>query len=789
MNYINKIFVLIVFLLITVCGNSQNIKTIFTLIEKKQYNEAFFLLEKKKRKTIDIPVIYYAYSLVYLPKESSVFDLQKSYYSACYGDSVFTTFDKKQQSQIINKYKVSAARFAALRNNIAIDIFETINKKDTAALRKFIKNYPEKISRKADELLLEIIAFSQIDTDSSLTFLKMLIDKYPNNEQIGKAWLRYFYLSTLDGTELSLTRFKLMHPQFPFPNVYNQELTIAQLAADKKCTREITYSNHKDCDRYIRLAAPKRTAFITLQKFLKPFIDTKQWNEALEKALEYKDVFKNNKSYKELIAVLQKPTEGIIKESIGSIINTETGNEFSPLLTLDDQRLYFSGAGRRDNMGGEDIFYSDFNGKSWTRPILLKGINTPNGNEAPEAISADEKTIIMFYNGDMIEYQKVGGEWTNKKPLNELNTALWDGDACLSADGNVLFFVSEGWNKVGIQYPTQGREDSYDIYVSIRKGNSWSTPINLGTTINTPWCDRYPFIHPDGKTLYFSSNGHSGLGGTDVFRSVRLNDSSWTQWSKPINLGKEINTSGNDNGYKISTKGTKAYFSVNNGTHIDIYQTDLPKEHRPQKVQIVRGTVSDNGTTPLRVEISVFDAETGTLFTQTISDEKTGAFIFALPTDKKYSYFAYTDSYLLKSDIIQIKQDTEIQPLDIQMTALKNIKVQETSLVLRNVFFDSNKHQLKQESFIELNYMAKILKSNPIYTWEISGHTDSTGTQDYNFALSKLRAEAVKDYLVQAGCNPKQLIAVGKGSDESIALNSTEEGKRLNRRVEIKIKQ
>src|ERR1035437_1818806 len=178
----------------------------------------------------------------------------------------------------------------------------------------------------------------------------------------------------------------------------------------------------------------------------------------------------------------------------------------------------------------------------------------------------------IYFNGDILSSEKTYNGWAPAKPIANINTPGWEGDAVYTSDGKAIIFASEGWQKRGVQFPTKNRKDGFDLYISFRTKTGWSTPLNLGTTINTPWCDRYPYLHPDGKTLYFSSEGHGSLGASDVYRSTRLNDSSWTEWSEPENLGKYINGTGDDNGYKISTDGSKAYFSVNINNNIDIFE-------------------------------------------------------------------------------------------------------------------------------------------------------------------------------------------------------------------------
>ena len=247
-----------------------------------------------------------------------------------------------------------------------------------------------------------------------------------------------------------------------------------------------------------------------------------------------------------------------------------TGNEFSPVISSDDKVLFFCGQNRNDNLGGEDIFESTINNHSFSNPSLSE-LSTSFGNEAPVGISSDGTSMILFQSGKLFVSEKLKTGWSEIKNLDqEINSGEWQGDAMLSSDGNVLLYSSYRKDEIlnlntmddkiyhGDQaYPT-------DIFICKKDENgNWSYPVNIGNSINTPFCERFPFLHPDMKTLYFSSDGHSGLGKLDVFKSSRISDTCWNCWTKPINLGKEINTIESDAGYKISTSGDVAYFTQN----------------------------------------------------------------------------------------------------------------------------------------------------------------------------------------------------------------------------------
>ncbi|MFN3306921.1 MAG: OmpA family protein, partial [Candidatus Kapaibacteriota bacterium] len=321
--------------------------------------------------------------------------------------------------------------------------------------------------------------------------------------------------------------------------------------------------------------------------------------------------------------------------------------------------------------------------------------------------------------------------------------------------------------------------------------SGWSTPINLGTTINTPYAERSPYLHPDGKTLYFSSDGHPGLGRLDVFKSVRVREDSWTEWSEPINLGKEINTILDDWGYKISLRGDSAFFASHWRTDgyggWDLYTVALPKFAKPQKFATVRGKIIDHTGKFLSAKINIEDLTTGKNVGSYTSSTEDGSFLLVLPLGRNYGYYAEKSGYFPLSnnlDLTYFERDTNIF-LDLIMYPIDFLVERQKKVRLNNIFFDFDKYELKPESFPELNRVVKILNENPDFRIHIEGHTDSIGTNEYNLQLSRKRAEAVRNYLVAKGIATYRIAIFGFGSTIPIATNETEEGRALNRRVEI----
>ena len=293
---------------------------------------------------------------------------------------------------------------------------------------------------------------------------------------------------------------------------------------------------------------------------------------------------------------------------------------------------------------------------------------------------------------------------------------------------------------------------------------------------------RKPFLHPDMHTLYFSSDGHGTLGDLDVFKTTRLNDNSWTEWSEPVNLGAQINSPRQEWGYKISTDGSTAYYS--NGD--DLYTLELPLSMRPNAVATISGTVRDETGQTVGVTIRWEDLDSHESIGQSQTDPAKGTFYLVLPLGKNYGYYIDDERYFPLSNNIDLreqKKSIEIEK-NIQLTSYKQMIEQGLAVQVNNLFFPVNEYELLPQSENELIRVADIIKQRNIRV-EISGHTDSSGDPKKNMTLSKQRAESVRSFLIKQGCDASLLIAKGYGATRPIADNETDEGKQQNRRVEL----
>jgi outer membrane protein OmpA-like peptidoglycan-associated protein len=612
-----------------------------------------------------------------------------------------------------------------------------------------------------------------------------------------KALLMFHDIYTDDGEKETLDRFYMLYDDALFDEMKERDYQIAELGDLFELAKDYQSNDFKLYDSYIKLAAPREKAFVALQRMISADIATKNWNSAIQKLKSFEDYFKaNDNKVKVLKAILESKKDNTIKVySVGSAINTREGGEYVPVISADDKSLYFCGRGRKDNIGGEDIFVSQKKGNVFSKPVLINELSSPYLNDAPLSISTDGNTMLLFSAANLYYSEKTIIGWTESKPFPEqINTDKWEADAMLSSDGNALIFVSTregGYNYSDIgdayhgdyQYPA-------DIYVSLLNENEeWDEPINVGPVINTIYCDRMPFLHPDMKTLYFSSDGHGGLGKLDVFKSTRLSDTCWNCWSEPVNMGKEINTEESDWGYKISTDGTKAYFSKKSGSEEfdDIYWLNLPNHLRPDLVATVSGKLLDSDSLPVSAEIRWEDLETGKSVGKSKSDPADGSFFIVLPLGKIYGYYVDGDTYFPISNNIDLRhadKPVEIEET-IDMVSFKQMIEEGAAVPVNNLFFNFAQSALLPYSLPELRRVASIIKANSLKV-EISGHTDNIGDEKENLLLSEHRAIAVKDFLIKEGCPEELLSTIGYGESKPVASNDSEKGRAKNRRVELR---
>lgn len=478
---------------------------------------------------------------------------------------------------------------------------------------------------------------------------------------------------------------------------------------------------------------------------------------------------------------------------LGDAVNSEF-DDFAPVITADGSQIFFTSTRpftdkekKKNQPSKERIYVSnyDFENKKWLpAEPLPDNINLPHINVSNIAISNDGQRLLIYQGfdvkqGDIFETVLKGKKWTDAVSLGkEINSEYHESSASIAPDGRTLYFVSERKGGIG------GR----DIWkATLGPDNKWGNVENLGKTINTPQDEEAVYIHPDGKTLYFSSKGHKSLGGYDIYKSTF----DGTKWSKPINLGAPINTEGDDLFFVLDASGKKAYYSsAKDGGKQNIYEINfipLKKEADLQPlVTILKGTVKDAQTKqPIEAKIEIIDNEKNEVIATFNSNSETGKYLVSLPSGKNYGINVSAPGYLFHSENFTLSDTASYK--EVRKNILLNKADVGTKVVLRNIFFDFGKATLRPESISELNKLMKVLEENSTIKIEISGHTDNVSSDEFNQRLSENRAKAVVDYLVQNGVPKERLTYKGYGKSQPIASNDTEEGRQENRRVEFKI--
>lgn len=534
-------------------------------------------------------------------------------------------------------------------------------------------------------------------------------------------------------------------------------------------------------DSCIRAIAPYHDAYSMLLQLLKDDIDHQRWDAARDIVLRYADCFGDDADYRSLLATLQAPVEPNIKAMpMGNGINTPKGDEYSPVVSADDKTLYFTGKKRTDNLGGEDIYTARKTGNAWGKATLMMDLSHTYGNEAPVSVSADGTTLLLFQGGVLYQAEKSAEGWYTPQRLpGSINNSSWQADATIASDGQTMLFAA---------YSRTDREadSSINIFVSLRdeQGN-WGVPFEIGPAVNTPFDDRSPMLHADMHTLYFCSEGHGAMGQMDVYMCTRLRDDSWTEWSEPVNIGKEINTTQNDCWYKISTDGSKAYFS-RQGASQDLYWTPLPKRVRPQPVNVVSGTVLGSDGKGIATELRWEDPSSGRLAGRGKTDPANGRYFIVLPRDKGYRCYVYDSLYYPIAFSVAPDGNSASDLPQTLLPAANTLLSSDGGTVTPDIAFGPSGWEPTPEADPELARLAAFLKQHNLNA-EVGCHVDGAPNDSSNVALTERRAIAVRQRLIALGCDPARITAKGYGSSQPLARAKGERVKPQNRRTEVKL--
>lgn len=530
------------------------------------------------------------------------------------------------------------------------------------------------------------------------------------------------------------------------------------------------------------------------------------WSKAIEWYEKYKeDLYKgtdDTNKIKDKVEVVEKKIvecafgihfssnpEKVKIDNIGGTVNSKYP-EYNVMITADEGVMYFTSQrpeGTTQEMRDIDMFFEDIYmskkvDTEWGAPILLgDSINDPIRHDAIMAISPDGQQMIVYRDdrgdGNLYLSELDGSSWTVpvKFPA-PINSQYHESAASFSQDGNTIYFCSD----------RPGGFGKHDIYASTfnDEKQAWGDAVNLGEVINTKYNEQGVFKHPDGVTLYFSSQGHSSMGGFDIFKTEIVSG----QFTEPENLGYPVNGADNDLLLVISSNGDRGYYSSYSDDGYgqeDLYVITF-KEHKPLHLTILKGKILDAVThQPVYASIDIIDVDSNKTIHEFHSNKESGEYLISLPSGRNYAIEVDEKDHLFHSENFNIPIVEGYQEIHKDIL-LKKIAVG-SSIVLKNIFFETAKSDLKPNSITELERLKKFLDDVPNVVIEVSGHTDNVGSAKYNKKLSNARAQAVVLWLVEHGIDVKRLEYKGYGFDKPIASNDDEFGRALNRRTEFKI--
>jgi outer membrane protein OmpA-like peptidoglycan-associated protein len=606
------------------------------------------------------------------------------------------------------------------------------NKKAIEVYQKGIKAINEQKPDRATAFMDEAIALDSMYAEAYFKRAQ-LFDIFSESEQS----IKYFRKSIQLSPDLAA-----------FAPAYQKLIQYHLRASDYSLTRSYL-------EKYITFVKPNSVAFKQAQRQL--------------------DICKNGE--KAILTPLQ-----INPEVLSDTVN-KNKEQYFPSLTTDGETLLFTTLIDDNN---EDLYITQRKNGSWAEPVSISSNINSLGNEGAGSISGDGRTLVFtgcnrldgYGSCDLYISQKIGDIWGKPKNLGvNVNSAYRERQPSLSADGQTLYFISE----------RLGGQGGDDIWFSTLQANGqWSKAQNVGKTVNSIYDEASPFIHANGHTLFFASEGHDGIGGYDIFMS----DSTALGWQKPENIGYPINTSDNQVAFVITADGKIGYYTkgIESQRVSKLYRVTLPAslQQKIGAVNTLNGIITDSQThKPLKANIELYDQKTNKVVARLNSDNLNGNYAATIPNGGEWGLYVSAEGYYYKSLLFDYSQKNNAEgfilnvSLDPLTTANRG--------VLNNIYFETAKAELKEKSKTELDKLIQFLTASPSLRVEITGHTDDIGDTKQNVVLSQKRAQAVTDYLIKSGIRSNRIKAVGYGKTRPIVPNTSDENRRQNRRIEWRI--
>ncbi|NRB54307.1 MAG: OmpA family protein [Saprospiraceae bacterium] len=552
--------------------------------------------------------------------------------------------------------------------------------------------------------------------------------------------------------------------------------------------------DEEDLLNLIQRGAPSWRSFLLFRSVLSNLLRKKEWEAASALIGVVKGWFPSMKParcrpyyytldsyFEDLEKIIEAEDKPIDPKPIKEL-NTRA-DEILPFVSPDGKTLFFTGNGRPDGLKGDDPYQVSIQDSTFGKPELIPGL-AGSKNESLLSVTADGQEALVYVDRQLHISQKKEDGWTKPQPLSSIQQQFYTvGKASLSADGNTLVFEAVS-NK-----PSPGASPNFDIFIAFRNAEGqWRKPFPLPRNINTRFQERSPYLHLDGESLYFSSNGHLGLGGMDVYKITRLDD-TWTLWSEPENMGKEINTVEDDWGFNFSVvaAGDTAFFSrddYQNGRKGELMMIGLPERVRPKATVLLQLPVKDLNSSFLEVK-----DRNGVVF-KAIKIKPGSQFVtMAVPEEKGQIQIepkvAKADTLITNVIEIDLTVPLDSQMIDtLQDYTIKELVDSEIAFQIPNVRFERSQSELRPKAMLALKRFYESIKKAEV-KFTIVGHTDDVGKKEANQFLSEQRAEKVKSFIVSLGYPPGRIETIGKGWAEPKVPNTSEASRAVNRRVEF----
>jgi len=520
-----------------------------------------------------------------------------------------------------------------------------------------------------------------------------------------------------------------------------------------------------------------RGEYVKSERYLSKFLE-----KVPERASSYEiDLLTKSLSFSR--QQLLNPVDSLIIQPLPASVN-QFKLQYLPSVTIEEGSIFFT---KRDLFSGdEDIVVSHKKEGTWQPAISVSDRINSALNEGACTVSADGRTMIFTScdgrksvgSCDLYITKKIGDKWSSPKNLGRpVNSIYWESQPSLSADGKTLFFSSN----------RRGGYGGRDLWFSVNKNGKWSVPKNLGMEINSRKDETTPFIHPNGSQLYFSANGYPGMGGYDLYVVTK----SDTSWMKPKNLGYPINTYKDEVSIIINAKGNKAYYAKEEQKNFEILDSKivsvrLPDRLNSKSVSYLIGTVTDAKTNdPLNAKIQVVSLDKNESIYESNSDSVSGQYYMTLPIGQELAAYVKKKGYLFSEFTFSLDSNSLADPdtIDIKLVPIESGR----KITLKNIYFEIDSYELNDKSESEIDNLVEVLRENPGLVVEIAGHTDDTGSANYNKELSLKRAKAVYDRIQEKGIMQEQITYKGYGDTQPLNLNTTEFYRKSNRRIEFRV--